>query len=627
MHPSLSPSSLVHLPPHLQTLATSATKGSHPDLLRLAFITREAPDSHRLLFLIAFYANLDPVEIPTGKTLDALVLTRSADGTAVGRACVSLVVLQHIPTPSREVSSDLWARAWPWMNFLREYGSKFADIGSEEDLYTHLMRSITHIQKNWDVKLISSTAGMRTLVGSIWVMFVRLSHPAGLRAICDFLSHDRNARDPGVAWRDEFVAGTDGLDHLASTVVGHIKHIGGNCVSPLPASRRPMLVHLIQFIGSTAKITVDLSVPDGPYEEALLEHGIISVLTLASCALTVAMTTEDVDLEFLGKTLALLDYWLLRCRDDLLVANAFVEGLLRLIILAAPLVSADMDRHFEFYLNAVLPPLMVNHRVLFAMCPDWVDLESAMASEAFRTSRIFPHWEKFSPLAFDRLRLLKHFRIGSYHVSRACDNVKCAQIQDRQEFKRCSGCGEMHYCSPECQTKDWKAGHRLTCKMYHSVRKAETLSTQDTAFLRALIQWDYEAARFGLYMDKAAMLAHTPGVPIFLDFDYTRGLVSITPARMEQEKHVKEHHPEWDDLVARVKASGGRMYVHRVQIQQKGRRHARLFRMRSNNSQIHDGLVALASTMPAPPKSMEDIPDEIVAGVRRLMEIEVVVAH
>lgn len=205
----------------------------------------------------------------------------------------------------------------------------------------------------------------------------------------------------------------------------------------------------------------------------------------------------------------------------------------------------------------------------------------------------------------------------------------------------------MHYCSPECQVVDWKAGHRRTCKLYHSVRKgsfssffaarrsltillliyiAETFSTQDTAFLRALIQWDYDAARFGVYMEKAGMLAHAPDEPVFLDFDHTHGLVFITVTRMAQEKHLKEAHPEWDDMVARVKASGGKMDVHRVQVQQKGRRHARLFRMRSNHSQIHDGLVALASSM-APPTSRDDIPEEVAAGVRRLMEIDGVVAH
>jgi hypothetical protein len=140
------------------------------------------------------------------------------------------------------------------------------------------------------------------------------------------------------------------------------------------------------------------------------------------------MTTQVVDLNFLRKTLSLLDYWFLRCRDDGWVAYAFIEGLLRVIILAAPLVSADMDRHFEFYLAAVLPPLMVNHRVLLAMCPEWVELESAMASKTFRASRIFPHWEKFAPLAFDRLRLLKYFNLGTYQVSRACDNVKVRLI-------------------------------------------------------------------------------------------------------------------------------------------------------------------------------------------------------
>ena len=32
------------------------------------------------------------------------------------------------------------------------------------------------------------------------------------------------------------------------------------------------------------------------------------------------------------------------------------------------------------------------------------------------------------------------------------------------EFKKCSGCGEVYYCSRHCQMKDWKkGGHKKVC--------------------------------------------------------------------------------------------------------------------------------------------------------------------
>lgn len=31
-------------------------------------------------------------------------------------------------------------------------------------------------------------------------------------------------------------------------------------------------------------------------------------------------------------------------------------------------------------------------------------------------------------------------------------------------FHGCSACKKVRYCSKECQTLDWKAGHKLVCK-------------------------------------------------------------------------------------------------------------------------------------------------------------------
>jgi hypothetical protein len=89
----------------------------------------------------------------------------------------------------------------------------------------------------------------------------------------------------------------------------------------------------------------------------------------------------------------------------------------------------------------------------------------------------------------------------------------------------------------------------------------EKLGTQEMAFLPALIQWDYEAGRFYIFMVKVVWLSKVIDKPVHIGFDYTKGLVNLQVHPMGQAKNPHEHHPEWDDLVTRVNASGGRMEV------------------------------------------------------------------
>ena len=44
-------------------------------------------------------------------------------------------------------------------------------------------------------------------------------------------------------------------------------------------------------------------------------------------------------------------------------------------------------------------------------------------------------------------------------VAKAC---KCCEATG-VALKRCSGCSTVYYCSPECQKKDWKEGHKVQC--------------------------------------------------------------------------------------------------------------------------------------------------------------------
>lgn len=47
---------------------------------------------------------------------------------------------------------------------------------------------------------------------------------------------------------------------------------------------------------------------------------------------------------------------------------------------------------------------------------------------------------------------------------RLCSNPGCGRPETRPyEFRRCSVCGTVNYCSRSCQALDWKVGHKVQC--------------------------------------------------------------------------------------------------------------------------------------------------------------------
>ena len=47
---------------------------------------------------------------------------------------------------------------------------------------------------------------------------------------------------------------------------------------------------------------------------------------------------------------------------------------------------------------------------------------------------------------------------------RLCSNAGCGRPETRKhEFRRCSVCGEVNYCSRACQALDWKFRHKAEC--------------------------------------------------------------------------------------------------------------------------------------------------------------------
>lgn len=49
----------------------------------------------------------------------------------------------------------------------------------------------------------------------------------------------------------------------------------------------------------------------------------------------------------------------------------------------------------------------------------------------------------------------------------SCCNARCGRLETRpQEYRCCSACGVVKYCSRACQAQDWKSGHKLFCTTF-----------------------------------------------------------------------------------------------------------------------------------------------------------------
>ncbi|KAJ7499947.1 hypothetical protein FB451DRAFT_1358948 [Mycena latifolia] len=557
-------------------------KGSLMDKHRVVnlMLQKTTSDSERLLLFPVFYANLDPAAIPTAEALDTLVLGGKSERQSIQKARLSLSLLRVPPVPPQAAIPDIWDHAWPWMDFLHTYSGNIPELLDELPLYSSFIALLTHFQQKWRVE-VGLTPGVRVVVGRAWVIFLKQENAPGLKGICDFLCADMPTPDTRIARRDDLVDGAGGtFSDLASTIVRHLEYLVADKLSSLSAVQIFMLGAIFDFVVET----INRGGLDGPYEAALMSGGLIGVLTRAGCALHCALKTESTALKMLRQCFALITQRFQRCPGRSWVAEACEGGLLRMVALSMTLEDEAIKKHLKFYIGVVLPPLMVYHSVLAPMAPDFLDIQNLTATiPAFPT--LLPQWHEFAKLANDRLTLLKHFHSGKYIVSTACDNVKTIDLEIKIE---------------------------------------ETLGTTDRSFLRALIQWDFNAERFDIFLEMFLSFARGEHEPV-LQFNYTDGSVSIHMIPVHRIDF-QESHPEWNSLVSRVANSHGRAQLQRVVLLDGVTTRARLLRMRSSHSKVYDGLVGLAAASP-PLVVGEHLSAGVVGSVKGIMDIDVQIAH
>ncbi|KAJ7673797.1 hypothetical protein DFH06DRAFT_750117 [Mycena polygramma] len=464
MHPSLRLERPEKLPASIKDAAKLAAQGSDPAVRLLIGVieNKGIPESQMILLLPAFYAALDPKRIPTTAALDTTISARSPP---IASAILSLGALVYLPKPEPAVYAAVWSSAWAWIEFLHTYKLHLLDLPVEEQLYFSFMVIISDIQAEWNEEIISSSPGLRAVVARSWVIFLERSNAVGISNTCHVLIRDKTL--VGTPWLDEYIDGAGGtVDDLAATVIRHI-NIAITDEVPLGTTGIFMLLAVGTFL---LKATCSPPSPETPFEAALLTHGVISALTKAICTLNAVITTHSMGASLLELLLSLVGQRSMTPPGYPGIAEALQAGLLRAIASSTIISSDDVQRQLRRFLSSAIPDALVYRSALVQMPKALDDVQKLVHTRTFRNSELYQSWLTFQELANDRVKFSSLFVSERFMAYKGCDNMPCSVIHEKHKLKRCSGCLDFYYCSPECQSLDWIAGHRQMCATYRAFR-------------------------------------------------------------------------------------------------------------------------------------------------------------
>ncbi|KAK6969684.1 hypothetical protein R3P38DRAFT_2814064 [Favolaschia claudopus] len=230
---------------------------------------------------------------------------------------------------------------------------------------------------------------------------------------------------------------------------------------------------------------------------------------------------------------------------------AIQSGLLSAILICAQhTLSSAAARGICFLLRYVIGPATAYLESLLHIAQAYSVLSDTISNPIVapaspHQSNIQVEWATFSTTLHRRLEIY-HGLQSDGPISRwACDNVLCSHIQPKSDFKRCSGCQEVLYCSTQCQQIDWQRGHRRYCALYcravastplvkprHFTEKTTDLrlsfTSSERRFLRAVVHKDYEDKRSEISQTLVTRWAANPAAEVMTIFDYRASELSVS---------------------------------------------------------------------------------------------------
>ncbi|KAJ7155634.1 hypothetical protein C8R46DRAFT_1356107 [Mycena filopes] len=613
MHQSLRLENLESLPISVRRFATPAAKGSVPDLERLIVLLRDAEDPKLYQkCLPVFYAHLDPARIPTEENLCTIAATRGALTLSIFRDMTYLEDIKFLRPPL----PDLWARVWPWLVFFHAHRESLLPPFGRPDAYVELVSFVCcfHDLNTPFGDAMSQTAGLRFLLMDAWPLLLDSCTEGdldGFDDFCDIICHI-SIKDPQHA--AEILRGAGSPMGLASLVLRSINVIIHRRRSSFDEDSIARLQELVQFLGNlkcNASIT-----------RALVSAGVPGALTSAARECMSMGNDPATRLRVALDCLGVLQN-LVRCHRAMRASLS--AGLLRLVVDSASM-SSDIDAPeclgLRIMLSQVLPASTVYSSVLTQLKRQLTDDDHALeVSDKFQNPTFKSLYQSFLSIAHDRIALMEEIDSTPQLSLKACDNMECGVIRPKAHFRRCARCKYVHYCSPECQSVDWKHGHRDACNPTLALEHPD-LGARNFAFMRALLARDLAVREHHPILEN---MEHLPALRAAVDetdlpllitvVDYLKGRPTIKTTDIHSYMSTALY---WDERTARAARSHGRMELHVMIIQDASMGlfpRELLIPQRSDRAGFHAGLVEMLWEMERSEPDMDRAILEFLATV------------
>ncbi|KAJ7870438.1 hypothetical protein B0H13DRAFT_2350399 [Mycena leptocephala] len=583
MHPSLHPDNISKLPVSSQPGATAALGGSMEHLQSLLdMLANEKECDMYMPTLPVFYANLDPASIPDEQSD---LSTTSSTKALLSLNALRLFSLFNSPIPAGE---DLWPRVWLWTRFLHNNHHSLPGQPLELDICTNFLFIIWNIGRHPPTfQLVSETPGVRAILVRAWKLLFARQRPNNISLSALFWVQRELLKTADPANFAEVIEGAGGnVGDWATLFVQYID-------SFIPSNRTEVTPRILLYMD--ALFCVLYGDQDVPLEDV----GGVTSLTRLACAFGASRIpqTDDILGACLFRLLPLLrkgSLELYRTAREMLSA-----GFLRAITICG------ISKAETALLTDIFIPQLAQSTVYYSVVSQFesavFEAEDLLADPTFSTSEIFGPWKLFRSLAEERVLLWKFWSSAAYVSQKACDNMDCGHIGKKADFKTCTCCHTVFYCSRRCQCLDWEQDHRAQCSFnrFYGLKYRDPLSSRNISFLRAVLHHDYEAHKETVLRRQLTFMRDHPSESIVTIFDYASGVARISVEPIYPASSLMPNYLGVNCLehVPRALRSRGRMQLHLVALPDRSGliSKSRMFPMRSNNSLLYDGVCSLAT--------------------------------
>ncbi|KAJ7620651.1 hypothetical protein DFH06DRAFT_1143989 [Mycena polygramma] len=436
-------------------------------------------------------------------------------------AVFALGALRRIKLSRALAGADLWPRIWQWIYFLHTYHDNIHSSHLLHDVSEDLLFFVACLSRDADIAaMMSQTPGVRTILIQSWTALFEMSSVASQDRFVWLSAILRNFME---AYEPESLAeildATDGPSGLASLIVKYIEHFiptgGGSIAEKTFFFYDGVITFTTKMLEwAEAQKSRDIGVD-------LVSAGIVKPLTAVICAMgespAVHKVTDDTWMDTCSRAPG-------RPRASLTRSplGFFAGGIIRRCVIRNDPENDDSAALWNLVTSEGLPSATVFRTVLLQLEPQLTEIAGVASSLEFQRSAMYPNWLYFNNLALQRIGMMNALRDDCHSSRRACDNMECGSIREKANFRRCSHCRGAYYCSPDCQERDWRSGHRDTCNSLRSSKlRNPDISSRNVAFMRKLFHRDsYLLELPGELCARLQLMRAHPGEPLVSVLDY-----------------------------------------------------------------------------------------------------------